>query len=140
MKKSNILKLVNQKSPKFNYKRKVLIKGLTLDLKLGYYEFERVKKQKVKFDVDIEYLSKKTINDKDIKSIINYGKVVKLISKLVNKKHYNFLETLAEDVFDELFKDKRIDKITLQIEKLEIMKDCSSVGIQISKKRSDDKF
>ncbi len=29
---------------------------------------------------------------------------------------------------------------TLQIEKLEIMKDCSSVGIQISKKRSHDKF
>ena len=48
----------------------------------------------------------------------------------------NFLETLAEDVFYELFKDKRIDKISLRIEKLEIMKDCSSVGIQISKKRS----
>ena len=36
--------------------------------------------------------------------------------------------------------DKRIDKISLQIEKLEIMKDCSSVGIQISKKRSHDKL
>ena len=63
-----------------------------------------------------------------------------LIKKLVKNKHYNFLETLAEDVFDELFKDKRIDKISLQIEKLEIMKDCSSVGIQISKKRSYDKL
>ena len=60
--------------------------------------------------------------------------------KLIKNKHYNFLETLAEDVFDELFKDKRIDKISLQIEKLEIMKDCSSVGIQISKKRSYDKL
>ena len=47
---------------------------------------------------------------------------------------------MDEDVFDELFKDKRIDKITLQIEKLEIMKDCSSVGIQISKKRSHDQL
>ena len=37
-------------------------------------------------------------------------------------------------MFDELFKDKRIDKISLEIEKLEIMKDCSSVGVQISKK------
>ena len=61
-------------------------------------------------------------------------------NKSVKNKHYNFLETLAEDVFDELFKDKRIDKITLQIEKMEIMKDCSSVGIQISKKRSHDKL
>ena len=78
------------------------------------------------------------IRDRDIKSIVNYAKVVRLIKKLVKKKHYNFLETLAEDVFEELFKDKRIDKISLQIEKLEIMRDCSSVGIQISKKRSHD--
>ena len=70
--------------------------------------------------------------------VSNYKSTEK--KKLVKNKHYNFLETLAEDVFDELFKDKRIDKITLQIEKLEIMKDCSSVGIQISKKRSHDQL
>ncbi len=88
----------------------------------------------------MNYQDKQPSNDKDIKSIVNYAKIVKLIKKLVKNKHYNFLETLAEDVFDELFKDKRIDKITLQIEKLEIMKDCSSVGIQISKKRSHDQL
>ncbi len=136
MKKSNILKLVNQKKPKFNYRKKVLIKDLILDLKLGYYEFEKDSKQKVKFNVDVEYSSKKPGSDMDIKSIVDYGKIVKLITKFVNKKHYNFLETLAEDVFDELFKDKRIDKIDIQIEKLEILKECSSVGIKISKERA----
>ena len=63
-----------------------------------------------------------------------------VIKKLIKKKHYNFLETLAEAVFNELFKDKRIGKIMLKIEKLEILKQCSSVGIQITKKRSHDKF
>ena len=136
MKKSNIIKLVNQKKSKFSYKKKVLIKDLILDLKLGYYEFEKDSKQKVKFNVDVEYSSKKPGSDIDIKSIVDYGKIVKLITKFVNKKHYNFLETLAEDVFDELFKDKRIDKIDIQIEKLEILKECSSVGIKISKERA----
>ena len=120
----------------FNYEKKVLIKELILDLKLGYYDFEKEKTQKVKFSLEIDYEDKKPSNDKDLKSIVNYSRIVKLIKKLVKNKHYNFLETLAEDVFDELFKDRRIDKISLQIEKLEIMKDCSSVGIQISKKRS----
>ena len=137
MKKSNfkIVKIDKSKSL-FNYEKKVLIKELILDLKLGYYDFEREKTQKVKFSLEIDYEDKKPSNDKDLKSIVNYAKIVKLIKKLVKNKHYNFLETLAEDVFDELFKDKRIDKISLKIEKLEIMKDCSSVGIQISKKRS----
>jgi len=124
----------------FNYEKKILIKELTLDLKLGYYDFEKNKPQKVKFSLEIDYEDKKPTNDKDIKSIVNYGKVVELITKLVKNKHYNFLETLAEDVFDQLFKDKRIAKITLQIEKLEILKECASVGIQITKKRSYEKL
>ena len=137
MKKSSfkIVKIENNKSL-FNYEKKVLIKELVLDLKLGYYDFEKEIPQKVKFSLEIDYEDKKPSNDKDLKSIVNYAKIVKLIKKLVKNKHYNFLETLAEDVFDELFKDKRIDKISLRIEKLEILKDCSSVGIQISKKRS----
>ena len=141
MKKNNlkIVKIDKNKSL-FNYEKKILINNLTLDLKLGYFEFEKIRPQKVKFTLEIDYRDKKPTNDKDLKSIVNYDKIVKLIKKLVKNKHYNFLETLAEDVFDELFKDKRIDKITLQIEKLEIMKDCSSVGIQISKKRSHEKF
>ena len=141
MKKNNlkVVKIDKNKSL-FNYEKKILIKELTLDLKLGYFDFEKNKTQKVKFTLEIDYRDKKPTNDKDLKSIVNYDKIVKLIKKLVKNKHYNFLETLAEDVFDELFKDKRIDKINLQIEKLEIMKDCSSVGIQISKKRSHEKL
>ena len=141
MKKNNlkVVKIDKNKSL-FNYEKKILIKDLALDLKLGYYNFEKDKPQKVKFTLEIDYRDKKPTNDKDLKSIVNYDKIVKLIKKLVKNKHYNFLETLAEDVFDELFKDKRIDKITLQIEKLEIMKDCSSIGIQISKKRSHEKL
>ena len=140
--KKNSLRIVKIDKSKslFNYEKKILINELILDLKLGYYDFEKEKSQKIKFSLEIDYEDKKPTNDKDIKSIVNYGTVVKLITKLVKKKHYNFLESLAEAVFDELFKDKRIGKIMLKIEKLEILKDCSSVGIQITKKRSHDKF
>ena len=141
MKKNNlrVVKIDKNKSL-FNYEKKILIKELILDLKLGYYDFEKEKTQKVKFSLEIDYEDKKPTNDKDIKSIVNYGTVVKLITKLVKKKHYNFLESLAESVFDELFKDKRIAKIMLKIEKLEILKECSSVGIQITKKISHEKL
>ena len=138
MKKNN-LKIVKIDKNKnlFNYEKKVLIKELILNIKLGYFDFEKEKPQKVKFSLEANYKDKNPTNDKDLKSIVNYDKLVRLIKKLVRNKYYNFLETLAEDIFDELFKDKRIDKIVLKIEKLEIIKDCSSVGIQISKKRSN---
>ena len=141
MKKNNfkIVKIDKEKSL-FNYEKKILINELILNLTLGYYDFEKEKPQKVKFSLEANYKDKKPTNDRDLKSIVNYDKLVRLIKKLTKNKHYNFLETLAEDVFDELFKDKRIGKIMLKIEKMEILKECSSVGIQITKKRSHDKF
>ena len=132
MKKSNLkIVKIDKEKKLFNYEKKVLIKDLILNITLGYFDFEKKKPQKVKFSLEANY--------KDKKPIVNYDKLVRLIKKLSKNRHYNFLETLAEDIFDELFKDKRIDKISLQIEKLEIIKDCASVGIQISKKRSHEK-
>ena len=87
MKKNNlkIIKIDKNKSL-FNYEKKILINELILDLKLGYYDFEKEKAQKVKFSLEIDYQDKKPSNDKDLRSIVNYGTIVKLIKKLVKKK------------------------------------------------------
>ena len=54
MKKNNlkVIKIDKNKSL-FNYEKKILIKELTLDLKLGYYDFEKEKTQKVKFSLEM---------------------------------------------------------------------------------------
>ena len=102
---------------------------------IGYYSIEKVNKQNVKFNVELNYTSQKIHNDKNIKSIVDYGRIIKVIKNLTKNKHYNFLENLAEDIFDELFKDARINKIRLKIEKLDAIKETDSVGIEITKKR-----
>mgnify|MGYP002526807531 FL=1 len=85
MKKNNLKIVKIDKNKKlFNYEKKILIKDLTLDLQLGYYDFEKEKKQKVKFNLEVSCQDKNPTNDKDIKSIVNYSKIVKLIEKLVN--------------------------------------------------------
>ena len=49
---------------------------------------------------------------------LEFIKIVKLIEKLVKNKHCNFLETFGDDLLVELFKDKRIYKTSLRIEKI----------------------
>ena len=75
MKKNN-LKIVKIDKNKglFNYEKKILINELILNLKLGYYDFEKEKSQKVKFSLEVNYQDKKPSNDKDLKSIVNYAK------------------------------------------------------------------
>ena len=75
----------------------------------------------------------KTVIDKKFDGDIET--VIKTITKLTQKRHYELLETLAEDVFNELFKNINILGIKLRLEKTEIIKNTSSVGIEISKKR-----
>ena len=49
MKRSNLkIVKINKTKKLFNYEKKVLIKELLLDLKIGYFNFEKKKKTKSK--------------------------------------------------------------------------------------------
>jgi dihydroneopterin aldolase len=135
IKKFKLISLDKKQKTNFDYKKKVIIKDLLLNFVIGYYSAEKAKKQNVKFNIELNYTDQKNLNDKDIKSIVDYGRIIKVIKNMTKNKHYNFLESLADDLFDELFKDERIDKIKLKIEKLEAIREAASAGIEITKKR-----
>jgi len=135
IKKFKLISLDKKQKTNFDYKKKVIIKDLLLNFVIGYYSAEKAKKQNVKFNIELNYTDQKNLNDKDIKSIVDYGRIIKVIKNMTKNKHYNFLESLADDLFDELFKDERIDKIKLKIEKLDAISEAVSVGIEITKKR-----
>ena len=59
------------------------------------------------------------------------------MEKLVKNKKYNFLESLAEDSFEEIFKDKRVNSIKIKIEKPDAIKSAGSVGVEVFKTRKD---
>ena len=135
IKKFKLISLDKKQKTNFDYKKRVIIKDLLLNFVIGYYSAEKAKKQNVKFNIELNYTDQKNLNDKDIKSIVDYGRIIKVIKNMTKNKHYNFLESLADDLFDELFKDERIDKIKLKIEKLDAIRKAASVGIEITKKR-----
>ncbi len=56
-----------------------------------------------------------------------------MLKKLTEKKHFELLESLSEAIFDEMFKSKKIKKVKLKIEKLDIIKETNSVGIEVVK-------
>ena len=134
-KRFNLITFNKKEKVNFSYKKKIIITDLLLNIIIGYRSFEKIKKQSVKFNIELNYTNQKPQNDKDIKSIVNYEKITKIIKKFTRSKHYNFLESLADDIFNELFKDKRINEIRLKIEKLDAIKGTASVGIEITKKR-----
>jgi dihydroneopterin aldolase len=135
MKKKNLKILNFQKREDYSYKRKVLIKDLIFNTLIGIHDFEKKQKQQIKFNIEIDINSSLKPSDTNLNTIVNYENVISSIKILTQKKHYDLLEVLAEDIFLELFKNKNIIKIKLKIEKPEIIKNTASVGIEIIKKR-----
>ena len=138
MKKNNF-KIVELKpiKDKSSIKRTVFIKDFIIEEIIGVHNHEKIKKQKIKFNIVLDINQKSIPNEKDIKSIVDYEKITKKIENLTKSKKYNFLESLAEDSFKEIFEDKRINSITIKIEKPEAIKNADSVGVEVFKTRKD---
>jgi len=132
-KKTNIIPFLNLVKKKSN--EIVFIKNLILKTIIGYHAYERTKPQKIRLNIQI-LNSKKRVEDGNLHTIINYEEVVKLVKKLLLRK-YNFLESFAEDFFKNIFKSKYAESAILKIEKLEVMKDAESVGLEFYKQREE---
>ena len=138
MKKNNfkIVELKPEKG-KSSIKRTVFIKDFIVQEIIGIHEHEKIKKQKIKFNIVIDVDQNTVPDEKDIKSIVDYEKITNKLENLAKSKKYNFLESLAEDSFKEIFEDKRINSIKIKIEKPDAIKNAGSVGVEVFKSRSD---
>jgi len=138
MKKNNFkiieLKPDNKKS---SIRRTVFIKDFIIQEIIGIHEHEKTKKQKIKFNIVVNVNQNTVPDEKDIKSIVDYEKITNKLENLVKNKKYNFLESLAEDSFGEIFEDKRINSVKIKIEKPDAVKNADSVGVEVFKSRSD---
>jgi dihydroneopterin aldolase len=74
-------------------------------------------------------------NNRDFSTILNYEEVINKIQIQVKKKHHELLEDLAENIFRIIFQYRIVRKVNLKIEKLDIIKNSESVGIDFSKSR-----
>ena len=138
MKKNNFkiieLKPIKDKS---SVKRTVFIKDFVIQEIIGIHNYEKTKKQEIKFNIVIDVNQNVIPNEKNIKSIVDYEKIVNKLKKLANEKKYNFLESLAEDSFKKIFEDKRISSVKIKIEKPDAIKNAESVGVEVFKTRKD---
>ena len=138
MKKNNF-KIVELKPIKYksSIKRTVFIKDFVIEEIIGFHKHEKIKKQKIKFNIVLDVNQSSVPDEKNIKSIVDYEKITNKLENLTKSKKYNFLESLAEDSFKEIFEDKRINSVTIKIEKPEAIKNAKSVGIEVFKTRKD---
>jgi dihydroneopterin aldolase len=119
----------------FKYKRKVIIKNLVLNIFIGIHNFEKKKKQRVRFNIEVITNPNIKPNNNDLTTILNYEDLINKIKLLVKKQHHELIEDLAENIFEIIFQNRLVKKTSIKIEKLDIIKNSESVGIEFSKSK-----
>jgi dihydroneopterin aldolase len=120
---------------RFKYKRKVIIKNLILNIFIGIHGFEKKKKQRVRLNIEVVTNPNIRPNNKDLTTILNYEDLINKIKLLVKKQHHELIEDLAENIFEIIFQNRLVKKTIIKIEKLDIIKNSESVGVEFSKSK-----
>ena len=126
---------LNKKS-KLKNTYKILINELTLDAFIGIHDFEKKKKQKISISLSLDVNDNISGIEHKIENFVSYEHIVADIKSILKRGHIDLLETLGEKIVDLCFKDERVMTIKLKLEKLEVFKETSSVGIEIFRKKN----
>ncbi len=112
-------------------KDQIFIKDLTVEMSAGIYDHEKAQKQRVIINVtmDVESNAGKMLNSID--DVVSYEGIVNSICKLCDKKHYDLLEELAEEIAVICNSKKQVIKTFVSLEKPDIVTNTKSVGVNI---------
>ena len=138
----NILKLSELRSetdlinPNSGYDL-IFLNDFMIDANIGVYKREKIRSQPLRINIIAKVKNPKKINDDKLHSVVCYNQISKKIKKIIKSGHTILLEKLAEKIFQECFKNKRIQTMKIRLEKLDAIQEAESAGIEVERSRSE---
>ena len=117
--------------------RHVFIRDLTLTGLVGVYQHEKLNAQRIRINVDLAVKETPGIAKDRLADVVSYEDVANGIRNMFGNRHVNLVETLAENISDMCFNDKRVLSARVRIEKLDVFEDAESAGVEIERFRSE---
>ena len=113
--------------------RHIFVRDLALIAMVGIYEHEKKHPQRILVNIDCAVQEMGGPLEDNIKNVVSYEKVVKDVKSIVHDGHVNLVETLAEKIAAKVLRHKAINRVRVRVEKLDIIPEASSVGIEIER-------
>lgn len=115
--------------------RRVFVHDLEIVASVGVMEREKRYEQRIIISADLFVRDDYDGISDRVSDVVDYGKVVDGIAKLVQHEHVNLIETLAERIAEFCLADPRVELVRIRIDKPEVLEHCRSVGIEIERPR-----
>ena len=115
--------------------RHVFVRDLELNANIGVYHREKGQLQPVRINLDLTVEETDGDIEDKLENVVDYGAVVDGIKAILAGGHLNLVETLAEKVAAHCLADARVKVARVRIEKLKVLAEAQSVGVEIERER-----
>lgn len=115
--------------------RHVFVRDLELAANIGVYRREKGALQPVRINIDLTVEETEGEVGDRLENVVDYGAVVERVKEILAGGHLNLVETLAERIAAHCLEDERVKVARVRIEKLEVVPEAASVGVEIERER-----
>lgn len=115
--------------------RLVRVRDLVLPMSIGIYDQEKQAPQRVCINVELKVREGDGPISDDIANVLSYEDIVNGIKTIIADGHINLVETLADRIADLCLADPRVARARIGVEKLDIVPEAASVGVEIERSR-----
>ena len=119
--------------------RRVFLRGLELQARLGIYAHEKAAPQRVVIGVELaveDPHAPSGIGPDHLDRVVDYETVVKAARRVAAAGHVLLVETLAERIAIAALEDPRVLAVRVTVEKPDAFPDVASVGVMVERSRT----
>lgn len=113
--------------------RRIFIRNLVLMARIGVYEFEQEKPQRIQLNISVGIPDEKGVGRDELSRTVSYADIIDQVKEAVHQQHFHLVETLVESLAEIILQDKRIHVIRIRLEKLDIIPEAEGVGVEIER-------
>ncbi|WP_199609428.1 dihydroneopterin aldolase [Flocculibacter collagenilyticus] len=112
---------------------KVFITQLKTDTTIGVYDWEKKIKQSLYFDIEMLTDTSVAAKNDDIKAAVNYAEVSEKVTKYVESRAFELIETVCEQLAQLILTSFNVQQVTIKVDKPGAVENAQSVGVEITR-------
>jgi dihydroneopterin aldolase/D-erythro-7,8-dihydroneopterin triphosphate epimerase len=116
---------------------RIEIRDLLLRAIIGINPDERINRQDVLLNIELDADLRPAARSDDIRDAVNYRTIAKEVIELVEGSKFRLVESLAEAVATLCLRDDRVTRVRVSLQKPGALRFAASVGVTIERTRPD---
>lgn len=113
--------------------RHVFVRDLVLPALIGVHAHEHGARQRIRINLDLAAREGDGGLGDDLQNVVCYESLVAGVQRIIDRGHISLVETMAEAIAEMCLEDKRVRSARVRVEKLDIISNAESVGVEIER-------